>query len=1373
MRSIIFQAVLTVVFFAVFTAITSADTLIYDNSFFELGGYNGYYDGYLTEFLDYGTSAGGLISKFKFDYWTESSTVGTIVVRFYRYTDYYDSGYPIKTFVITDAPATGGYIDTYEYVIPEDNRFELPSGDFGYSFEVTRSTTYITTASGGQGNENYFWLYDEWYYDFIRTYFTNGWSGFSMQVYSAPPIDEVTCDIKGYKFDDTNADGNWDEAEPGLPHWEMYIDENEDGVYQVTEPNAVTDPNGMYFFENLDAPATITIREIAKNGWTQTLPGGGMNYEYVIDAEPNTLYTGYHFGNTTQAFTAFISGKVFYDADADSEYDPGESGQSSWRIYIDANQNSRYDTGENYTLTNASGEYLLTVTAPGTYNLAEEMKSGYVQTYPTDACTYTVTIDTPDQLVEDMDFGNYPFLEYGGGSGTEADPYLISSPLHLQALGAHNWDWGQHFKMTNDIALTKYKGREFNLIGRYNYSGMVIPFSGTFDGDGHYIGAFTYHYTDMSQEFIGLFGYVHGENAEIRNLKLYLSDVHVQGAGIDSGALVGRLRSGTVSDCFAGMGTVKTESTGAGAGGLVGQCDDGILLNCHATLDADSAKSSAGGLIAYSTNGTVTDCSAEGTVSGHMGVGGLVGENHGQISRCHALADVTGFQYTGGLVGENRGDGTGEGSISLCYAQGTVQTVDDDTYGLDGNQAGGLVGRNINGGTITNCYSHVDVTGDNMIGGLIGSISGQACIIEYSYAVGSVNSFSNAGGLIGAYFDGTVTGCVWDTQTSGQASSDGGIGKTTWQMQNAGTFDFLGWDLVTPVWNVCPAVGYPVLAWQQCQPGPGGVTLKWEVREGEKRWPDFGRKVLVDGDGNLVVMSQSYIEHPTGNNYDFRISKYTPDGEYLWAQTLDSDPNERISDDPVDMAVDAAGNIYVTGNIRRNILTIKYSPDGTMLWDRVYDADEEDENNYHYVRQIALDAAGNVYLAAEAWDASTGDDFCLVKYDNDGVFQWDDIVDGGDQGHDSVDGLVVDSQGFIYIAGDADDDTYPVMILKYNTDGVLQWQEFYDSPPDKYYTIYEIDIDQSDNIYLAGILIDSTDDDFLLLKCNTAGDLVWTAIFDLECEDQGYTFMALDEPGNIYLAGVHNTPAAGDDYLVVKFSSDGDYQWHQTYNGPTNQEDGANAFAVDGDGNVYVSGISDYYREGYQIKGGRAATLKYDTNGNLVWSAVYDGLQGEMELPESIAVSPASGDVYVTGQFEGTWLMPDVRVLCYTDCSYPGDADVDYKVGLADFAVLGRQWLDMDCDECQKGDWTGDGSVLLDDVLVVAENWLQGMRPGFCDYCSADVALPAGVGLEDFAVLSGCWGPISAESSIADLNHDKHIDLADTAKICDHWLMGR
>jgi len=166
--------------------------------------------------------------------------------------------------------------------------------------------------------------------------------------------------------------------------------------------------------------------------------------------------------------------------------------------------------------------------------------------------------------------------------------------------------------------------------------------------------------------------------------------------------------------------------------------------------------------------------------------------------------------YLGGLVGHNM-----EGSISECYATGSVSSG-DYSYRL-----GGLVGYN-DGGSISNCYATGSVSGHNYLGGLVGrsSYGNISNCFATGSITGSIGGNDYVGGLVGLEYGGSITNCFWDMETSGMATSDGGTGKTTAQMQDPNTFLSAGWDFVgetangtEDIWWM-PSGWYPDLTFQ-------------------------------------------------------------------------------------------------------------------------------------------------------------------------------------------------------------------------------------------------------------------------------------------------------------------------------------------------------------------------------------------------------------------------------------------------------------------------------------------------------------------------------------------------------------------------------
>jgi len=293
--------------------------------------------------------------------------------------------------------------------------------------------------------------------------------------------------------------------------------------------------------------------------------------------------------------------------------------------------------------------------------------------------------------------GGYPILwwqlpekfglpAFSGGTGEPNNPYLISTANELNSIGYNPRLMDAHFKLINDIDLT---GVDFLTIGTSLY-----PFTGTLDGNGKKI-------SNLGGTQ-GLFEYVGGEHAHIKDLGLIDPNIDAEGDG-SVGSLVGTLGNGTIINCYAQGGSVSGNPR---IGGLVGN-----------------------------NNGRLKDCFSTCSVSGNSDIGGLVGRNsiNSSIAHCYSSASVSGSYRIGGLVGLNV-----EGTIINCYAKGSVSV----SY----STAGGLVGRN-HDGTIKNCYSVGHVQGPEDVGGLIGSTSQDGMVITSFWDIQTSGQATYIGGI--------------------------------------------------------------------------------------------------------------------------------------------------------------------------------------------------------------------------------------------------------------------------------------------------------------------------------------------------------------------------------------------------------------------------------------------------------------------------------------------------------------------------------------------------------------------------------------------------------------------------------------------------
>ena len=258
------------------------------------------------------------------------------------------------------------------------------------------------------------------------------------------------------------------------------------------------------------------------------------------------------------------------------------------------------------------------------------------------------------------------------------------------------------------------------------------------------------------------------------------------------------------------------EATGVGLFGYVagGQIKNLGLIAPNVNVDKGDFHGSLVGLLAA---GIITHCYVEsGSVTGQDSLGGLVGENgpDGTIMNCYFTGDAAGRDNVGGLVGQN------VGTIAASYSYAGVEGQ---------NAVGGLVGRCSPGETV-NCYARGDVVGQWYVGGLVGSNGSRSGrdigTIRNCYSASAILKGSEKGGLLGADWDGEVRNCFWDIETSGQTMSQGGTGKTTAEMQSAGTFLNAGWDFVDEstngiydIWRILEGQDYPRLWWEPTEAG--------------------------------------------------------------------------------------------------------------------------------------------------------------------------------------------------------------------------------------------------------------------------------------------------------------------------------------------------------------------------------------------------------------------------------------------------------------------------------------------------------------------------------------------------------------------------
>ncbi|MBV6480063.1 MAG: hypothetical protein HGGPFJEG_02897 [Ignavibacteria bacterium] len=397
------------------------------------------------------------------------------------------------------------------------------------------------------------------------------------------------------------------------------------------------------------------------------------------------------------------------------------------------------------------------------------------------------------------------------------------------------------------------------------------------------------------------------------------------------------------------------------------------------------------------------------------------------------------------------------------------------------------------------------------------------------------------------------------------------------------------------------------------------VTQMWAT---ESTYPGYccaiGHSVAVDNNG--MVYSVGIVWDRAAY-----LVKYNSAGSILWERKYENGPDSR----GYCVAVDNAGNVIMSGTTYSNptgmnALVIKFNSNGDSLWTRIFHRGFED-----YTPKLKLDDSGNVYVAGHSQvTPGTGFDNIVIKYNSSGVLQWSQTYNSSGTANDFVLGFDVDKNGNSYTTGRTG---LNVVTIKYNSGGTLEWINNYIGLPGIGSEGSFVKADNSGNVFVCGVHgTPGTGGDYLTMKLNaTTGDSLWIRSYNGPCN--GYlsdfaTSLAVDGSGNVFVTGASTSCSGRNyDFATVKYNPNGVEQWVSRYDGAgANNGDYGKAIEVDEMGSIYVAGLS------CESSFENFATIKYDKDGNQNWLQIYGSPTAAYTL-NGMKIDN-SGNVYVVGK---------------------------------------------------------------------------------------------------------------------------------------------
>lgn len=303
---------------------------------------------------------------------------------------------------------------------------------------------------------------------------------------------------------------------------------------------------------------------------------------------------------------------------------------------------------------------------------------------------------------------------FESGTGTEADPYIISNGTQMAYLSAQvnsgNAFDGKYIKLSKNIDLND---KEFTPIGggaKLEDGTATYKFKGTFDGNGKTIKNLNINAKTVDgaePNFTGLFGFNAGT---IENLTVIgavtCTSTEGKSTGVDPtsdfvGSVAG-FNCGTIKRVIS-----KVALTALWSGNVGGIAGFNAAEHWRDSVTSDN-RTIEGAV------GLITECGNEGFIKSYKKIGGIVGETEGTVSKCYNHGNIyTQFSGSGngqagiaGRTGCNNAE-WGIGHIVNCYNTGAVNTkaLEATPNYFDSRWIAGITGFTSKSSTVTNCYT--------------------------------------------------------------------------------------------------------------------------------------------------------------------------------------------------------------------------------------------------------------------------------------------------------------------------------------------------------------------------------------------------------------------------------------------------------------------------------------------------------------------------------------------------------------------------------------------------------------------------------------------------------------------------------------------